>query len=292
MKKVLLILTAILPLGAKVCNLPTPVKELATPVKNISQYPDLIRNQKSIKGLCIYTVEIKENGLNWKMLLLFNPKKPKGAFWFLPHDNENSAFDSAIYAAKRYGGGFLSVVTGGQRYFAYQDPNRNFGTTKSVSNRCKRQKYPSPKYVNTVFKIIDTFKDKKYPYLALHNNANGHYKNGGSGTISILYSTPHSQAYPAYRDIQHTSNGGLKDEDTMVYIASTTKEPPKNKISKLNKAGINVKYEWIDKNHNDCSMSNYIVLSKGSNQYYNIETQMGDSKTQKVLIDKLISIIK
>jgi len=267
-----------------------PIRDIATPLKKSSwkNYPDLKRNISKINGLCLYRVHFKENGRNWQMLLIFNPSHPKGAFWFLPHDDENSAFDSALYATRKYGGGFLSVVAGGKRYFMNQDPNRNFGVDAKTANECRGMKYPSPIYTNTIFSIIDHFR-KNAPYLALHNNANGYYKDGGRGTISILHSSAHAKAFPAFSFIKRDRGGRLNDEDTMVYIAGTSPNPPKEKINRLNSAGINVKYEWVDSRHNDCSMSNYVVLNKNTTNYLNIETEKGDSKTQKEIIDILIN---
>jgi hypothetical protein len=221
------------------------------------------------------------------MLLLFHPRRPRGPFWFLPHDNENDAFDSGVYAVRKYGGGLLSVVAGGHRFFRGQDPNRNFGTDGKTARQCRQQKAPAPLYTRTVFKIIDTF--RRGPYLALHNNSDGYSGNGGSGTISILRSTPRSRAFPAWKVIRK-GRGGLDDEDSMVYIAGTGSTPPSRRISRLNRAGINVKYEWVSPSHNDCSMSNYVVLKRHTDRYFNIETQHGDSRTQKRIIDRLMKL--
>ena len=71
------------------------------------------------------------------MLLVTNEEHPVGPFWFLPHDDENTAFDSAVYATKKYGGGFLAVMANNERYYKGQDPNRNFGDTYGIVRRCK-----------------------------------------------------------------------------------------------------------------------------------------------------------
>jgi len=276
--------------AAPSCRLPAHLKDLAAPLpaSQWNQYPDLRRNQRSLRGLCVYRVHFDEGKYPWQMLLLFNPRHPRGPFWFLPHDDENDAFNSGVYAIRKYGGGMLSVVSGGHRFFKGQDPNRNFGTDTQSARQCRGQKAPAPLYTRSVFGIIDSFRSGA-PYLALHNNANGYSGNGGSGTISILRSTKRSRAFPAYQKIQR-GKGGLMDEDTMVYIAGTSPTPPRSKISRLNRAGINVKYEWVDRSHNDCSMSNYVVLKKRTMDYYNIETQKGDGKTQREVIDRLMKL--
>lgn len=272
------------------CPKASSISKYAKEIKSYQSFADLKRNKKSLKNLCIYQISFNENNLQWRMLLLINSQKPKGAFWYIPHDDENSAFDSAIYAIKRYGGGFLAVQSGGKRFFGYQDPNRNFGKDKKTASMCKGQKYPAPIYTDTVFNIIDKFRSWGMPYLALHNNSNGYSGNGGKGTISILHSTSHTKSFPAYKKITRT-NGGLSDEDSLVYIAGNSKNPPMSKINRLRSLGLNVKYEWVDKNHYDCSMSNYVVLKKGTDRYFNIETQKGDIKTQKLMIDRLMRII-
>jgi len=275
--------------AANSCQLPSSILFLATPLpaSQWSNYPDLRRNRRALQGLCVYRVRFDEGGLPWQMLLLFNPRQKKGPFWFLPHDNENSAFDAGVWAAHRYGGGLLSVVAGGHRYFHGQDPNRNFGTDARSARQCPGQKAPAPRYTGTVFRIVDAFRGT-HPYLALHNNANGYRGNGGSGTISMLRSTSRSQAYPA-APIQRR-HGGLRDEDSMVYIAGRSSQAPRRKVQHLNDAGLNVKYEWVDPTHNDCSMSNYVLLHRHTDRYYNIETEMGATSTQRDMIRRLLNL--
>jgi len=275
--------------AADSCTLPSSIRSLATalPSSRLSDYPDLRRNHRKLGGLCIYTVRFDEGPLAWELLLLFDPKRRKGPFWFIPHDNENSAFDAGVWAVARYGGGLLSVVAGSKRYFHGQDPNRNFGTDSESARRCPGQKAPAPRYTGTIFRIIDSFRGN-YPYLALHNNADGYRNKGGSGTISMLRSTPRSQAYPATRI--SSLHGGLQDEDSMVYIAGLSRKAPRNKLHRLKSAGLNVKYEWVDPQHNDCSMSNYVLLYRHTDRYYNIETETGATSTQREMIRRLLKL--
>jgi len=244
---------------------------------------DINRNFKSLNGLCVDLLEFQEGKYRWQMLLVTHPKSPKGAFWFLPHDNENSAFNSAIYATKKYGGGFLAVVAQEKRYFKQQDPNKNFGDTTIVANHCSKQNSPAPKYSKIIFNIIDNYRSRGVPYLALHNNTN-------KGGISILKSTNSVHSYPAYKTIR--DGGGLSDEDSLVYIAGSSKYPNRHKLNRLLRKGLNVRYEVVNKHTNDCSMSNYVVLNKHTNNYFNIEAQHGDTQTQKKMIDILIKSLK
>jgi len=255
----------------------------------LKKFYDMKKNINNLNGLCIHLISFKESKYNWKMILITNPKSPKGAFWFLPHDDENSAFTSAIYSTKKYGGGFLSVLSNGKRYFNHQDPNRNFGSSNQTAKTCKNQHQKAPLYTKIVFDIIDNYKKYNHPYLALHNNKNGHRGNGGSGGVSILKSSQKVQSYIAYPNITKNDRG-LKDEDSLVYIAGLNNRPNQNKLSRLLSKGLNTKYEVITKSNNDCSMSNYVVLFKHSNNYYNVEAQKGDTNTQKKMIDRLMSL--
>ena len=248
---------------------------------SLSQIRDIKRNAKALKGLKISLIEFKENNFLWKMLLVLNPKKPKGAFWFLPHDNENSAFDSAIYAVKKYGGGFLAVVNGDRRYNRGQDPNRNFSYSKT--RECKLQLAPSFIYTQKVMEIINRYKAPNMPYLALHNNTN-------RGGISILKNSRYTKSFLAYPKEVVLQGKGLADEDSLIYIAGTSPTPPKEKVAKLLNAGLNVKYEIVTPQNNDCSMSHFIVLNYGEN-YYNIEAQHGKTAVQKEMIDRVMRII-
>ena len=226
-------------------------------------------------SLCANRIAFHEGNQQWNFLLLWNPSVPNGPFWYLPHDNEESAFNAAIYAAKRYGGGFLAVEANGQRYASGKDPNRNF---KEGSN-----------YSKTIFKIIDTYKSDQMPYLALHTNKEGYLKSGGGGTVSIRNSSKNVRAFPA-GTIRTGQKKGLHDEDSLIYLAGSSIN--KRKIKQFNNMGLHVKYEIVTAASNDNSMSNYIILYKNSSGYINIETEHGDLKTQKEMIDRVMKVLK
>ncbi len=58
----------------------------------------------------------------------------------------------------------------------------------------------------------------------------GHSGNGGRGTISILRKSSVTKSYPAYKYIKRGVRKGLRDEDSLVYIAGTSKKPPKSNL--------------------------------------------------------------
>jgi len=257
---------------------------IAEGLNKLKKYSDIKRNFNALQGLNVQLLGFKEGKYNWYMFLVTNPKRPNGPFWFLPHDNENSAFDSAVYATKKYGGGFLALFNQNKRYNKDQDPNRNFSLSLSKEPSCKYQKAPSPIYTSTIMRVINRHKSYNMPYLALHNNTN-------RGGISILKNSPSTISYLAYpKGKILASKGGIADEDSLVYIAGTSPTASASKVKKLLKMGLNTKYEIVNRYNNDCSMSNFIVLNYGDN-YYNIEAQHGKSNTQKQMIDRLMKIL-
>ncbi|MEA3491358.1 MAG: hypothetical protein U9R27_05605 [Campylobacterota bacterium] len=274
------------------CKLPDNLVHLEEKIetKPLLNHSDIKRNVAKMENLCRYLLSFREGKYSWKMVLVYNPQRSSGPFWFLPHDDERDAFDSAIYSTRKYGGGFLAVLAHDNRYFNGQDPNRNFGESKQSAKTCRQQKSPAPIYSKNVFKVIDTFRSSGLPYLALHNNRDGWHGNGGSGGVSILNSSRVVKSYPS-GSILLGKCKGVKDEDSLVYIAGTSSNPPQSKLNDLINAGIHVKYEVVSQKHNDCSMSNYIILNKGSD-YYNIETELGDGAAQRKMIDVLMSIIR
>ena len=274
------------------CAVPQKLQHLVekSSLSSLHHIRDIRRNAKALKNMCLYTVSFREGKYHWKMLLVTHPKQPKGAFYFLPHDDENTAFDTAVYATQKYGGGFLAVMANDKRYFRGQDPNRNFGETAYTAKTCKKQKTPAPLYSQNVFKIIDAFKARGYPYMALHSNKDGHFGNGGSGGVSILRSSALVKSYPASENIGKKDRG-LRDEDSLVYIAGLSKTPSSYKLQSLLSRGLNTRYEIINKASNDCSLSNYVVLTKGSTKYYNIEAQHGDLQTHKKMLDLIMELI-
>jgi hypothetical protein len=244
------------------------------PLSSTSAATDLKRNSWSMGDLCANRISFYDKGQKWTLLLVRNTKQPQGPFWYLPHDNENSALDAAVYATNKYGGGFLSIEAFGNRYASGKDPNRQF----------KR----SSKYTKNIFKIIDTFKRKEMPYLTLHSNKDGHEHYGGDGTVSMRISSSRTKAYPSGK-IKIGRKKGLKDEDNLIYLAG--RKIDKQKIKALNNIGIHVKYELVTNASNDNSMSNYIALYKRHSGYINIEAESSDTSTQKKMIDRVMKLI-
>lgn len=252
---------------------------------------DFQRNQQALSGneLCLQMDVFREGGLNWVLQIIQNKKRPGGFLWFVPHDNENDAFDSAVDAVKKFGGVVVAVETGGARYNGSQDPNRNFDA--QTGKKCREQLAPSPVYTHRVMRWLED----GARIFALHTNERGYNGdgNGGAGGISIARPLPGNKAFRA-----KTKPGqmplGLSPDDTVVFVAS--KAPPEadatlmHSIELLRDNQINVLYETVSGAHNDCSLSNYAALTDIRN-YLNIEVVQSDGPTQKEIIDRLVKLL-
>jgi hypothetical protein len=249
---------------------------------------DIARHQRSIDAadLCYRRETVREGGFLWTFHVLENRRAADGPFWVLPHDNENSAFEAALHAVLTYGGGLLAVDSAGQRNFRGQDPNRNFSSSAAESRLCIGQRAPAPAYTRAV---LDHYKGRRGPYLAMHNNRDGWQGNGGSGTISInrtnavLYSFRGS-----------APSGPLRDEDNLVIMAGprTPAGDPavRQRIAALNAAGLNVQYKQVTASSFDCSLSDYVARHR-LGEYYNIEAEHGSTAAQIAMTDRLMSVL-
>lgn len=252
--------------------------------------PDIKRNKKvlaSTPQICITQHSFSEHGVKWKYLVLSNTKRKSGPTLAVLHDNENAAFDTALYSVIKYGGKMIAVEAAEKRLFiSGQDPNRNFGETSNGTRSCRGMiKRPAPIFTREIKKHFG----KKYPIITLHNNANGYSGAGGSGSISAKRNssimTGHMSTKP---------KGKLSDEDNSIITAGKVPFSTFAKKSKLlrymNNKGINIIYEAINASVNDCSFSNYAVLVL-KKPYFNIEAQAGHLKSQKIILDELMKFI-
>jgi hypothetical protein len=251
---------------------------------------DIVRHQRSIDaaGLCYRRETVREGGFDWVFHVLESPRAADGPFWVLPHDNENSAFEAALHAVLTYGGGLLAVDSAGQRNFRGQDPNRNFSSSAAESRLCIGQRAPAPAYTRAV---LDHYKGRRGPYLAMHNNRDGWQGNGGSGTISI--NRTNAVLY-SFRGSGSGSAGPLRDEDNLVIMAGlrTPASDPavRRRIAALNAAGLNVQYKQVTGRSFDCSLSDYVARHR-LGEYYNIEAEHGSTATQIDMTDRLMSVL-
>lgn len=248
---------------------------------------DIRRNLSRIERapLCYRLQQVREGPFHWTFHLLEHQQHPQGPFWVLPHDNEDTAFDVAVQAVIDYGGGLLAVDSRGQRNFLGQDPNRNFSRTNAESRHCRGQRQPAPGYSQAV---LDHYRGRRGPILALHNNYNGWSGNGGRGTISMENETAANRAYPG------RGSGRLRDEDNLVFVVGTvplSADPAlKRRVAALNAAGLNVMHKQLNASNFDCSLSDYVARHR-LGEYYNIEAEHGDRQGQQQMVERLMQVL-
>jgi hypothetical protein len=294
-----------------------------------AQSPDISRNLSNIQSapLCYRRQQVREGPFRWTFHILEHQQHPQGPFWILPHDNENTAFDVAVQAVIDYGGGLLAIDSGGQRNFLGQDPNRNFSRSHAESRRCRGQREPAPGYSQAV---LDHYRDRRGPVLALHNNHNGWSGNGGAGTISMARDSASLRAYPgarlknnpgihasrsntSSRNASRVSSSGssgstgssnssstikghsrLRDEDNLIFVvgkAPLSADPAlKRRVAALNAAGLNVMHKQLSNTNFDCSLSDYVARHR-LGEYYNIEAEHGDRQTQQQMVERLLAVV-
>lgn len=233
-------------------------------------------------GLCLSDRNFEENGLKWRITVIDNTKQPNGPTIYLLHDNENTAFDAAIYSVLRYGGKLIAVESGETRDHQGQDPNRNFGMTKEATASCKdMRKRPAP--IFTQF-LLDLRNPRISFFLTLHNNADGHSGNGGSGGISAARKSAVMTGF--------MTEVAKADEDDAILLAGTKPFEQENRAKKAAEffleRGINVIYEHVRPEGNDCSFSNYVVLND-LGEYFNIEAEHGHLDQQKAMLDTMMT---
>lgn len=236
---------------------------------------DVRRNLLAIKdaGLCVSQDKLSENGIDWRFTSIANTKSPRGPVWYLPHDDEQSAFDAAVYAVARYGGRLVAVDGGEGRNYRGVDPNRTFALTLAEARPCAIRN-PAPRYSEFV---MDLFGNSRHIF-SMHNNTRG-------GSISIGVDTAKTKGFRA--------SGQFSDPDHMVYIAGTKPLEADGRAratrDKLMRAGLSVVYEEVSAQNNDCSFSNHVALHD-NREYFNVEAVHG-SNLQKGMVDALMSVL-
>ena len=236
---------------------------------------DVTRNAAAIRAarLCVSQETIAENGISWTFTSIENPAAPNGPVWYLPHDNESTAFDAAVYAVARYGGAVVALESGDRRELRGIDPNRYFARDARDAAPC-RMRAPTPRYTRTV---MDFFNGKRH-ILAMHNNTRG-------GALVASMRTAKSTGFRA--------KGPLADADNMVFIAGlnpiTSDRRGMQLRDQLLRAGLNVVYEHVTPQNSDCSFSNYVALND-RRDYFNIEAVHGSGE-QDDMVDRLMDVL-
>ena len=251
--------------------------------------PDVRRNLASFQadaGLCLSRAGFTEHGRSWQLTVVRNLSARRGPVWAVLHDNENAAFDSALYAVRRYGGALVAVEAGESRTFQGQDPNRNFSLSASRAATCRDiSAKPTPGFT----KAITSFFSDRYPVLTLHNNDEGYSGAGGRGHISARRSSASMTGM-----MTPTPQGALSDEDNAILLADTRpfaqSAASRKATAAFHAQGVNVIYEHVRPERNDCSFS-FFTRMNGLGDYYNIEAQFGAGEAQRRMVDVLMAYL-
>jgi hypothetical protein len=258
---------------------------------------DVSRNRTALasRELCLRLEVFSERQLHWVLQIIQNRKNPNGPLWAVPHDDEDVAFDSAVYGVLRYGGTVVAVERNHDRYNRIgkrkQDPNRNFQTRGE--GKCRLQLARSPAFTRQFMR----WHRKGQPIIALHTNKPGYdiipepdeEKSKGNVSIGIdRKEDSNITEFPAARPIRARS-----PNDTLIYVASRLPPGSDDRLSRfvsaLNAGGIHVLYEHVERN--DCSLSNYAVLR--DLPYVNIEAvDDDDTGAQNRMIDAVMRLIR
>lgn len=221
---------------------------------------DIKRNAAALAGFCITEHAFSEGGINWLVYTLKGSRP--GPLWAVPHDNEDAALIAAIRAARKYGGNIATVESGNSRFYNGIDTNRNFSTAA----RCPGGRGPSPKYTRAFLSAGGN------PVISIHTNANGP---GGNMWASV--NTGSLKGFPSA-----SAKGGLADQDSFILVPG--RQINQAAVNRFNQRGAHVVAEIVSAANNDCSLSNYLVLS-GRPNYFTVEAQHGNTSALLALID-------
>ena len=248
-----------------------------------SRDADVLRHAEVLtdERLCLSELDFAENGVTWQITVIDNTGYPIGPTMYLLHDNEDTAFDAALYGLRRYGGKIVAIETGERRTHEGQDPNLNFGETPRSTVLCEDMNIrPAPLFSQLMLDMRD--REPNF-ILTLHNNIDGYGDAGGNGGISA------AQTGGAFRGL--LAESGM-DEDDALLLAGTlpyeTSRQAQRVAGQFLARGVNVIYEHVTQAGNDCSFSNYAALNQIA-PYYNIEAQHGHLEPQKAILDALMA---
>jgi hypothetical protein len=240
---------------------------------------DFKRNAEALSSgssLCIAEEGFKERRRPW-VIQTVTSRRP-GPLWAVMHDDEDLSFDNAVEAVKKYGGTVVAVETGGKRNLSGIDPNRNF-SADGVGCR-KLGDNAAPRFTDFFRELIDPTQ----PIVALHNNSKDRIPSGGLGHISMDLVPKSMRASPA-----SDPDGSLAGTHALVLLAAAALDDPtaEGRTAILNKEGINVVLERVQKDHGDCSLSNFAVLIDNPN-YFNVTVHEDEGEKQLRIIDVLM----
>lgn len=234
-------------------------------------------------SLCLSVQLVDFNDTVIRLVIVQNLQRP-GPLWAVLHDEENAAFDTGIYAVRRYGGVMVAIENDEQRMIGGFDPNHIFAMTQSAAARCGMGR-PPDMYVSALF----AYWNNDFPVVGLHTNWDGFVEAGGRGTISVRRPDEKMIPFPSV-----VAQGRFADEDTIAMLVSSL-PPAENPdglltINWFNQHGVHVIYRYVTEQNNDCTLADYMTLDH-LGAYFNLEVEHGDIDTQVALVDLLIQFV-
>ncbi|THD35152.1 MAG: hypothetical protein E7773_11915 [Sphingomonas sp.] len=224
-------------------------------------------------GLIVTRIEFRDDRAFWRLYKIDNARKPVGPLWFVPHDNENAAFQAAVYAVRAYGGQVIAIeearsltgpdsrMNGDVAYGRPIDPNRNF-------------RDDTPDYART---ILAGLRQTSGLIVALHTNEPGYDASEstcgpppqgytGKGEISVLLC---NDLYTPRRSA--SGRWPFDDTDSVAIVSYPATGVPADGFCArpLVDADMNIMFERVATS--DGSLSNF-ALFRGLS-YVNLETQ-------------------
>lgn len=210
-------------------------------------------------------------GAKWSLHALQNMEAPEGPTFFVPHDNENDAFESGALAITTYGGHLLALECGEKRTCDKDiDPNRHFMLENTL-------------YVSTIMRFYDS---KNFPVITLHNNHNSHYRLGGQGAIYADLEEPYTDGAGFYY---------AGDADDLIIYADNYQmdESPIFRFyqTEFERLNLNSIYEFIRPEGELAGHMSTYVLRHAGKEYFNIEAEHGHFHAQNLYLKLLLEIL-
>ncbi|MBN8807234.1 MAG: hypothetical protein J0I47_03200 [Sphingomonas sp.] len=238
--------------------------------------------------LNVTRIEFRDGRTFWRFYRIRNLRHPAGPLWFVPHDNENAAFQAAIYAVRAYGGEVVAIEearsiagpdsrgNGDVDYGKDVDPNRNFWDA-------------TPAYAD---EILAGLGHPPRLIVALHTNEPGFDAseygcgpppsgNTGRGEISVLFCNDVYSPRPSV-----SARWPFDDTDSVAIVSYPAQGSPADGFCAraLAEADANIQFEHVVTS--DGSLSNYALFH--GLPYVNFETQergitpegLGDARTR------------
>lgn len=220
--------------------------------------------------LCVGTIEVDGEIGRWTLLVVTHRTR-RGPRWVVPHDDEQSALAAGVDAVRRYGGVLVAVEAGEARYWRGVDPNRIFG-----EGVCGKARADGP-YTAAMLAGLD----RRFPVVALHSNESR------GGTISMARPYAGANAFRGDPDAVPRATMPRRNDDTMLILAGTAtpgEAAATARIDWFTRRGVNVLYETVRRDRNDCSLSNYLALT-GRGSSFTIEVAHGDTASAIAMVD-------